>query len=137
MPDEHSTGARGIQQLLAACRWGHRFYSEASELSRSKRLTMAMQKLELQRAALASELQAWAEPTSWSGAALIPLVRAARHDDARILDLCDRIDRETITAYELELGNGHKGRLKAMLVRHLEELQAGMQGRADLAPPAP
>lgn len=98
---------------------------------------MAMQKLELQRAALASDLQAWVEPTSWSGAVLIPLVRAARHDDARILDLCDRMDRETIADYERELANGHKGRLRALLVRHLEELKAGLRARLALRQSAP
>lgn len=125
-------GARGIEQLLAACRWGHRFYSEAAELSKSKRLTMALQKLELHRAALASELQGWTEPTSWSGATLIPLIRAARHDDARILELCDRMDQFTIAAYEVELRNDHQNRVQAMLVRHLEELQSSMRGRSDL-----
>ncbi len=78
-----------------------------------------------QRAAQASELQGWSEPATWSGAPLIPMIRAARHDDTRILELCDRMDRATIATYELELKCGHEGRLQSVL----------RPGRAVLLPP--
>ena len=122
----------GLPQLLSVCRWGRRFYAEAAEVSMGSRQSLVLQNLELQRSVLAQELQQWVEPTPWLGSALIPLVRTARNDDQGILVMCERMDRDTIAAYELERARVPVGRLRALLDRHLSQITQGQARHAAL-----
>lgn len=123
---------QGIQQLLSICQGGHRFYTQAADLSRNPVFKDTMRSLEADRAQLVAELQGWVEPAAWPESSLISLVRRARHDDRRILDLCEQMDLQTIAAYKQELGNGYRGRLKSLLESHLQRLLAGRAIRAAL-----
>lgn len=127
-PDRHFS----LSNLHAICCWGTQFYSEAADVSRRKVQSETLQSLELQRAILAEELKAWVEPALWEEATLIPLVRDARYDDQRILELCDQLDQVTIAAYEEQL-QGVRGELMhSLLRRHLDLVSEGQRKRASL-----
>ena len=116
-----------FRKLLSLCKSGRRFYAEAAEGSLDSRQSLALQKVELQRAVLALELQRWGEGAGWSLDPLIPLVRSARYEDQRILRLCERMDQETILAYEVARARSAPGLWRALLERHLTTV---LEGRA-------
>ncbi|MGE0493877.1 MAG: hypothetical protein AB7S38_32010 [Vulcanimicrobiota bacterium] len=120
-----------LAHLVSICRWVTRFYGEAAVVSRRQHQSKTLQLIEQERAGLADELQLLSGAATWSEATLLPLVRDARGDDARILELCDHIDGETIIAYGAFLP-ASSAQLQALLERHIEQLRRGAERRAFL-----
>ena len=120
-----------VPELVSVCSWGCRFYREAAEVSQDSQLSLTLKNLESQRAVLAQELQHSPGAPTWAVPPLIPLVRTAR-DDQLILSLCERLDQETIAAYEAERAKTPAGPWLSLLDRHLAKISEGRARHAAL-----
>ncbi|MBI3929198.1 MAG: hypothetical protein HY319_26875 [Armatimonadetes bacterium] len=115
----------GPGPLAAICRGARRFYREAAEVSRSHRQIVTLQNLELQRAAQAQELEKCVDSPGPPN--LLPLVLSVQDDDARVLELCEALDRETILAYRREIARSPAREYRGLLERHLEQILVGRE----------
>lgn len=122
----------GAPRLLEICRWGRSFYGEAAQVSLDSKLSNTLHNLELQRAILGQELLRWEQTSQVPHSPLITLVRSSPNDDLEILNLCERMDQETITAYQVERAKAPPGQWRSLLDRHLGLIQEGRARHAAL-----